>query len=75
MSVDESPRTGLPEREPRDERWYLTDEREFLLRSLSDADRERILGEKDPACLERWHERAVLAASVAEVIAEPSRAA
>ena len=42
---------------------------------VSDADRERILGEKDPVCLERWHERAVLAASVAEVIAEPSRAA
>src|SRR5580704_12864632 len=42
---------------------------------VSDADRERILGEKDPTCLERWHERAVLAASVAEVIAEPSRAA
>jgi hypothetical protein len=42
---------------------------------VSDADRERILGEKDPTCLERWHERAVLAASVAEVITEPSRAA
>ena len=42
---------------------------------MSDADRERILAEKDPACLERWLERAVHAASLAEVIAEPSRAA
>ena len=42
---------------------------------LSDADRERILSEKDPARLERWHERAILAASVAAVLAEPSRAA
>ncbi len=41
MSIDESPRTGRSEREPRDERWYLTDEREFLRRSLADADRER----------------------------------
>jgi tetratricopeptide (TPR) repeat protein len=45
MSIDESPRTGQPEREPRDERWYLTDEREFLQRSLSDADREREAGD------------------------------
>ena len=45
MSVDESPRIGQPEREPRDERWYLTDEREFLQRSLSDADRERAAGD------------------------------
>jgi tetratricopeptide (TPR) repeat protein len=45
MSVDESPRTGQPEREPRDERWYLSDEREFLQRSLSDADREREAGD------------------------------
>ena len=45
MSVDESPRTGQPEREPGDERWYLTDEREFLQRSLSDADREREAGD------------------------------
>jgi len=45
MRVDESPRTGQPEREPRDERWYLTDEREFLQRSLADADREREAGD------------------------------
>jgi hypothetical protein len=34
--------------------------------------RERILAEKDPARLERWHERAVVAASVAEVLDDPS---
>src|SRR5580704_8965045 len=34
---------------------------------VSDADRERILAEKAPACLERWLERAVHAASLAEV--------
>jgi tetratricopeptide (TPR) repeat protein len=44
VSIDESPRTGH-EREPRDERWYLTDEREFLRRSLADADREREAGD------------------------------
>jgi hypothetical protein len=45
MSIDESPRTGRSERGPRDERWYLTDEREFLRRSLADADREREAGD------------------------------
>ena len=40
--------------------------------AVPDATRERILAEKDPARLERWHERAILAASVAEVIDEPS---
>jgi tetratricopeptide (TPR) repeat protein len=45
MSVDEPPGSGQPEREPRDERWYLTDEREFLQRSLADADREREAGD------------------------------
>jgi hypothetical protein len=43
--------------------------------AVSDTDRERILAEKDPARLERWHERAVLAASVAEVFDEPTGAA
>jgi predicted transposase/invertase (TIGR01784 family) len=38
---------------------------------VPDVVRERILAEKDPARLERWHERAILAASVAEVIDEP----
>ena len=45
MSIDESPRTGQSERGPRDQRWYLTDEREFLRRSLADADREREAGD------------------------------
>ena len=40
--------------------------------ALPEAARERILAEKDPARLERWHERAILAASVAEVIDDPS---
>ncbi len=42
---------------------------------VPDAARERILAEKDPERLERWHERAILAASVAEVLDEPGRAA
>jgi tetratricopeptide (TPR) repeat protein len=45
MTVDESPKTGRPDREPGDERWYLTDEREFLQRSLADADRELQAGD------------------------------
>ncbi len=40
--------------------------------AVPDAARERILAEKDPGRLERWHERAILAASVAEVIDERS---
>ncbi len=40
--------------------------------AVPDAARERILAEKDPLLLERWHERAILAASVDEVIDEPS---
>lgn len=40
--------------------------------AVPDATRERILAEKDPARLERWLERAILAASAAEVIDEPS---
>jgi tetratricopeptide (TPR) repeat protein len=54
MSVDESPRTERHERAPGDERWYLTDERDFLQRSLADADREREAGdlsEEDHAVL------------------------
>ena len=42
---DESPGPGQPEREAQDERWYLTDEQEFLQRSLADADREREAGD------------------------------
>ena len=36
--------------------------------AVSDAARDRIRGEKDLARLERWHEKAVVASSVAEVI-------
>ena len=39
MSGDGSSTTAEQEHTPRDERWYLTDEREFLRRSLADADR------------------------------------
>jgi hypothetical protein len=34
--------------------------------------RERILAQKNPECLERWLERAIVAASLAEVLDEPS---
>jgi hypothetical protein len=49
----------------------------FRVRGIDvpDAARKRILAEKDPTRLERWHERAILAASVAEVLDEPNRAA
>jgi predicted transposase/invertase (TIGR01784 family) len=40
--------------------------------AVPDAARERILAEKDPARLERWHERAIVATSLAEVLDEPS---
>jgi hypothetical protein len=36
------------------------------------AARKRILAQKDPERLERWHELAIVAASVAEVLDEPS---
>lgn len=42
---------------------------------VPDAARERILAQKDPVRLERWLERAIVAASVADVLAKPSRAA
>lgn len=42
---------------------------------LSSEDRERILAEKDPVRLERWLERAIVAASLAEVFDDESRAA
>ena len=45
MTIDESPGVERPERSPRDERWYLTDERDFLERSLADADREHEAGD------------------------------
>ncbi len=40
--------------------------------TVPDAVRERILAEKDPAVIERWLERAIVAASIAEVLDEPS---
>jgi hypothetical protein len=40
--------------------------------TVLDADRERILAEKDPERLERWLEKAAVAASVAAVIDEPN---
>ncbi|MFO0760893.1 MAG: Rpn family recombination-promoting nuclease/putative transposase [Byssovorax sp.] len=40
--------------------------------TVPDAARERILAEKDPTRLERWLERAALAASIAEVLDESS---
>jgi hypothetical protein len=40
--------------------------------AVPDAVRERILGEKDPARLDRWVERAVVAGSAADVIDDPS---
>jgi hypothetical protein len=40
--------------------------------AVPDAVRDQILAETDPARLERWIERAILAASVAEAIDEPS---
>lgn len=43
--------------------------------AVSEAARQRIMAEKDPARLARWVERAVVAASVAEVLDEPRRAA
>jgi hypothetical protein len=39
---------------------------------VPDAARERILAQRDSSLLERWHERAILAASVADVLDEPS---
>ncbi len=40
--------------------------------AVPDAARERILAEKDPARLKRWLERAIRAASAAEVTDDPS---
>ena len=40
--------------------------------TLPEVTRERILAQKNPECLERWHERAIVAASLAEVLDEPS---
>ncbi len=46
----------------------------FRVRGIAvpDAARERILAQKDPSLLERWLEKAIVAASVAEVLDDPS---
>ena len=44
-----------------------------MLRSVAnDLKRNDELAEKDLSLLERWHERAILAASISEVLGEPS---
>ena len=40
--------------------------------AVPDAARERILAQKDPERLERWLEKAIVAASLADVLDEPS---
>ena len=40
--------------------------------AVPDAARERILAEKEPARLERWLERGIIASSITEVMDEPS---
>ncbi len=45
MTVDESPAVEQRDRSQREDRWYLTDERDFLQRSLDDADREHEAGD------------------------------
>ena len=40
--------------------------------AVPDAARERILAENDPERLERWFERAIVAASIGEVLDQPS---
>jgi hypothetical protein len=40
--------------------------------TVPDAARERIVAEKDPARMERWLERAAVAASIADVLDDPS---
>ena len=39
---------------------------------VADAARERILAQKDPSLLERWLEKAIIAASIGEVLGEPT---
>jgi len=45
VTVDGSPDVERLDHPQRDDRWYLTDEREFLRRSLDDADREHDAGD------------------------------
>ena len=39
---------------------------------VPEAARERILSQKDPERLERWHERAIVATSLAKVLDDPN---
>lgn len=71
MRTDESRQTARPGHTPGEDRWYLADEREFLERSLADADRERDAGDlsvEDHALLVA-RDRARLAAVDAELAA------
>ena len=45
MTVDGSPKVAGADESTRDDRWYLADEREFLRRSLDDAEREHEAGD------------------------------
>lgn len=45
MTVDGPPALERQDRSPDDQHWYLSDEREFLRRSLADADREHAAGD------------------------------
>lgn len=40
--------------------------------AVPDAQRERVLGEKDPEQLELWLQKAAVATTLAEVLGEPS---
>jgi hypothetical protein len=60
--------------EGRAEAWALNVLTVLRVRGITvpDVARERILAQKDPEHLERWLEKAVIAASIAEVLDEPS---
>jgi len=45
VTVDGPPAVERQDRSPDDQRWYLSDEREFLRRSLADAEREHAAGD------------------------------
>jgi tetratricopeptide (TPR) repeat protein len=45
VTVDGSPTVAPPDEPGRDDRWYLADERDFLRRSLQDAEREHEAGD------------------------------
>jgi tetratricopeptide (TPR) repeat protein len=45
VTVDGSPAVEARDRSPDDDRWFLTDERDFLHRSLDDAEREHEAGD------------------------------